>query len=124
MIGELYFGAPFGFLETGSDYHGLIARLDKLLPINLTIALLPQMYRPLYQFYITHEPSIARTVREMGANGKITRQQVFDRKLLIENGRTPTRRDMLAKLFDIHAEKGEKEDFQIGDIMQEGHVGL
>jgi cytochrome P450 len=44
--------------------------------------------------------------------------------LLESSEKTNLRRDLLAKLFDIHEAKGESHDFGIPDIGQEGYVGI
>lgn len=47
VIGELFYGRQFGFMETKSDYGGYIKSLDSLLPAVATACVLPSYVRPL-----------------------------------------------------------------------------
>lgn len=49
VIGELYFGRMFGFMETGQDYQSLIYSLDVLNPLITSLAVLAIYARPFIQ---------------------------------------------------------------------------
>lgn len=97
------------------------------MPILCTVALLPVMLRPFYLVYGLLRASIRRSLGTMTAISNVAKEKVHERQSLLESTGSatgPARRDILAKLFDLSMQKGEKEDFKIPDIQQEGHVGL
>ncbi|KAG4288531.1 hypothetical protein FPRO06_06183 [Fusarium proliferatum] len=48
VIGELFYGKQFGFMENSHDYQGYIETLDTLLPAVATSCVLPFYLRPLH----------------------------------------------------------------------------
>lgn len=46
VVGELFYGRQFGFMETRSDYEGYIKSLDTLLPAVAAASVLPSYVRP------------------------------------------------------------------------------
>ena len=71
--------------------------------------------------------SVRRSLGYMGAIAGLAKQKVHERQTSLERSGMEMaggRRDILAKLFELRAQRGEKGDFGIADIQQEGHVGL
>jgi cytochrome P450 len=126
-IGELYFGAPFGFLATGSDHGGWIHALDTLFPIFIAACVAPKSMRWLL-------PVIAvlngRLRAALGAFEKMigaAKACVAERQARMDRGEELGRVDLLAKLFDINAAHGKGNatgDFGLQEVEQEAFVGI
>lgn len=131
VVGELFFGSAFGFVATSSDYEGWIATLDQLLPVLVTLALLPNLMRPLYLISGLMYGSIREGIRNLNRIADVAKLRVAERQDQMakreseHDGETAQkRRDILSKLFELKDHKGEKEDFTIPDIQLESHVNL
>jgi cytochrome P450 len=125
VIGELYFGDAFGFLESGSDYGNYIATLDVLLPLLGVSAVLSPALRVPWMLFGLLRGEVRRGITCMQSIEELAKAQVDKRsRLLRSSEKTNLRRDLLAKLFDVHEAKGESHDFRVPDIEQEGYVGI
>lgn len=127
VLGDLIFGAPFGFLETSSDYGNWIEALDRMLPVLATMSVLPANYRVPYLMAGTLWKSMRQQLQDLGqltvtAKGLVQKRQ--DELEDAKNEKVKSRRDVLAKLFEVQATKGEKEDFTLPDIQMESYVNL
>lgn len=130
LIGQLYFGRAFGFLESGTDFGGYIRSLEVLMPVMTTVSVLPASFRAMYMLSALLSRTIRQGLKCFGNIEVEARKLVGERQRLIEDAEGQPglgelgRRDILAKLFDVHAQKGEKEAFSVESIVQEGYVGL
>ncbi|KAL2287484.1 hypothetical protein FJTKL_05916 [Diaporthe vaccinii] len=95
VIGELYLGEMFGFLQKNHDHGGVdpLVRPADALPVSM-------------RRRTCFSPYVARR---------------FDEGTQLE---TRKRTDMLQQLHDVHLEKGDKVDFHMGDVEQEAYVAL
>ena len=125
VIGELYFGSMFGFMQDRHDYGSFIASLDALVPVTALSGVSPPYIRPLIfpAALLSPKSTTRNAIRSLKHIMSAARSCVMQRQQDMKDGK-PLRRDMLDKLFSIHAEKGEKHDFQIRDIEQEAFVAL
>lgn len=124
MIGELYFGNAFGFLATGKDYGDWIGSLDLLLPFLCATAVAPSYIRPLILASSLVVPGSLKALKAIDNIGVSARRCVAERFDKTSKDEESRRTDILEQLYDIHEEKGEKVDFQLGDIQQEAYVAL
>lgn len=125
VIGELYFGRMFGFLENNHDHGSYIQSLDTLMPTLCTIAVAPSYVRPL----ILGSAVISAEVRKaLQAVDRIaTAARVCVAKRVSEQAATSAehpRCDLLQQLLDTSAEKGEKLDFGTSEVELEAYVAL
>ena len=90
-----------------------------------TVAVMPAMLRPFYLVSGLMYPSIRRALADLSEIGNVAKERVRQRQ---ENDnmleKASGRRDILDKLFELQNQKGEKEDFKIADVQQEGNVSL
>ncbi|KAJ9631144.1 hypothetical protein H2204_008366 [Knufia peltigerae] len=124
VIGELYFGNAFGFLATGKDYGDWIGSLDLLLPFLCATAVAPSYIRPLILASSLVVPGSLKALKAIDNIGVSARRCVAERFDKTSKDEESRRTDILEQLYDIHEEKGEKVDFQLGDIQQEAYVAL
>ena len=130
VIGELYFGSKFGFIEAGRDLQGFVDALEKRMPTSVTLANLPPLWRPLYVRWRALRTAYSQGDTQAWLNlSNVATDNVSERQRLLQaegnisyfrNGR----KDMLTKLFKIQVTKGDKEEFGFYDIVQEGNVGV
>lgn len=126
VIGELYFGRMFGFLETGGDHGSWIESLDLLMPFLCMTAVAPTYVRPLILTSALVVPGSLKALKAIDNIGVAARKCVAERfdKLNAGKDEGEHRTDISEQLYEIHREKGEKVDFKIGDIQQEAYVAL
>lgn len=129
VVGELYFGSKFGFLETGKDVGGWIQTTAMGMSVFLTIANLPMLLRMPYILFSMLWSSFRDAVHRMANLERVAQDKVEERRRNMEasdgaSSLQSRRKDILAKLFELHHTKGEKEDFSIADIELEGNVGV
>ncbi|PIA92186.1 Benzoate 4-monooxygenase [Cercospora beticola] len=129
IIGELFFGQAFGFLETGSDFGRWIGTLDRLMPVLIVVAMLPNAFRPFYLIFCIMFASTRASLKDFEgvattAKNYVGRREDMMKSEDIEASASNKRRDILTKLFELRAHRGEKEDFGIADIQQEGYVNI
>lgn len=126
VIGELYFGNMFGFLEKSHDHGGWIASLDLLMPFMCVSAVAPSLVRPLILASSVFIPAARRALKAFHDIGVATRNCVakrFDQEQT--TGSEASRRtDIMQQLYDIYVEKGSKAQFEIGDVEQEAYAAL
>lgn len=102
VIGDLFYGRSFGHIEGGDDVHGWLTSVEAFLEFITVHASLPPWLRPLHGMYqaITNKAfrgSIGTTVaiRDMSV------ERVNERHMIISQGKSVTRRDLLAKFLDL-----------------------
>lgn len=124
VIGELYLGEMFGFLQKNHDHGGWIHSLDLLMPFLCLCAVAPASARPLIlasSLFVPGSFKALKAVENIGISARSYVARRFDEGTQLE---TRKRTDMLQQLYDVHLEKGDKVDFHMGDIEQEAYVAL
>ncbi|KAF4958664.1 hypothetical protein FGADI_2212 [Fusarium gaditjirri] len=119
VIGELFYGKQFGFMETRHDYEGYIESLDTLLPAVATSCVLPSYIRPL-QVLGHLLPPLHKALKGYDDIVVAAKQAVTRRQGQVEKG-SVERSDLLDKLFDIAA---SKDGFTLADVATEAWVSL
>lgn len=70
-------------------------------------------------------PSVRKALPFLQSVSNSAKEHVGKRQDLLEAGKAgDTKKDLLAKLFELNRTKGEQEDFTIADIQQEAYVAL
>jgi hypothetical protein len=128
VIHDLFFGRPLGCLERGEDVGGVIKMLDPLVYTMTTIATLPRLYRMPYVVSAMMFPGIRKGLDEFNQMAPKANALVADREQSMQQGKEDLRgvqsgakskSDFLAKLLQVRAERGRKEDFDLVHIAQE-----
>lgn len=126
VIGELYFGRMFGFMETGSDHQDLIRSLDILNPVIAGMAVSATYARTAIVLSAIASSSVRNALKGIDHVTLVTKACVKERLVQIEanNGSEGLRHDMLQQFISIMHEKGDKVDFGILDVEAEIYSGL
>ena len=122
IVGTLFFGKPYGFLEEERDIDNMMAAADSVAPFEGMMGMAPPWMRPLMVWMLA-VPNIARGVRYFGEVKTKSRKIIIDRLKQIEN-QEETRPDMVGKLLGVVFEKGEKVDWTREDVEQECFVAM
>lgn len=125
VIGELYFGRMFGFMEQRTDYQSYIASLDTLLPVLAICAVGPSYIRPVISASSILSPAVRKALRAIDHIAAAAKNCVATRSYELSSGSGDNiRRDLLQQLFDISRGKGDKLDFGQGETTYEAYVGM
>jgi hypothetical protein len=124
VIGELYFGRMFGFMQDRHDFGSYIESLDQLLPPMVVSAVSPTYARPFILPAALLFPKTRKALASLKHIATAAKGCVAKRREEMASGNETIRNDILNKLFAIHIDKGQKYDFQIPDIEQEAYVAL
>ena len=123
MLGALFFGAVFGFMSERTDYNNYIASLDVMLP-TLTIGGTVPSYLTIFVLPLTLLWSSARgALAAIKHIDKSSKDAVEKRKKEVEACQD-AKRDMLRKLLELHAERGDTPSFTWGDVIIESTSSL
>lgn len=126
VIGELFFGRMFGFMQGSYDHESLIEALDTLLPVLTMSCVAAPLYRPFITISAAFSSSKRKAIGVMTRINKTALRMVQRRrKIEAQEGASGlTRRDILKQLLDIVKDKGEKTDFGFGDVAYAAHGAL
>lgn len=123
MIGELYFGKKFGFMEERADYGTYMESVWNLVSVVAWVSMLPSYAQKAVLAGGFVIPSVRRGMTIMMNMFKIAKQRVAERQNDLKEG-NPTRQDLLGKSLAIHHERGEKENFLLEDAEVESYTAL
>lgn len=104
-IGSVFFGKPFGFLETSSDYGGYIAAVHKAMPFLSVVSMAPSYARTILMAVAAAIPSLLRAVL---AVDDIRKTSVRETELAMARNDDSQRHDMLSRLLDVLEKSGDK----------------
>lgn len=128
VIGELYFGRMFGFMQNRHDHGNYIEALDTLMPVVCGSAVAASYARPFMMALSLLVPGLRKSIKALDHIDVAARSCVATR---FEGQYSATgkidsapRRDLLQQLLEIRETKGEKVDFTLGDVESEAYVGL
>ncbi|KAJ9647724.1 hypothetical protein H2199_001498 [Coniosporium tulheliwenetii] len=106
----------FGFMKDKHDYRGYIASLDILLPIMTAACVMPTYFRPVFLLGGAVVPGVWDGLKKLRDIEQAAESCVHERLRLLEEGKEFKRKDIVASLFEIQQEKGDKVDFGILDV--------
>ncbi|KIV93696.1 hypothetical protein, variant [Exophiala mesophila] len=124
VIGELYFGEAFGFLQNSHDHGSWIHSLDLLMPFLCMTAVAPSYIRPFILASSLVVPGSLKALKAIETIGTSARACVLQRFKTQGAYEKQPRADILEQLYSISVEKGDQVDFKLGDIQQEAYVAL
>lgn len=123
VIGELYFGEMFGFMERSCDHENYVHSLDTLMPLVVATAVSPKYFRPFILGSAIVSPTALRALKALDHIAAAARSCVAKR-VRSNEAATAVRRDLLEQLLEIARTKGEKVDFGVPEIEYEAYVAL
>ena len=124
VLGELFYGSKFGFMQQRTDVGNYIKSIRSLLPAFSIGGTVPS---DLTKLYLVSTILFSLSVR--GALGAVKQLEpvsettVKKRKQEIET-KTDDKHDILRKTLKINADRGEKIDLTISHIIVESHSSL
>ncbi|KAH8433938.1 cytochrome P450 [Aspergillus melleus] len=122
VIGELYFGKMFGFLESQSDHLGYLSSTDALIPVMTLSAVMPTYIRPFFMLSGLFFPRMRASLNALKNLTKAADAAVEDRLRQSEEvDNVSKRHDVLSKVLKIHREEGQRIDFDIDDVKLEAY---
>ncbi|KAI1630389.1 cytochrome P450 [Exophiala viscosa] len=124
VVGTLFFGKMFGFMETRSDYGAYITSLDSYLPVLATNFVLPDYLRSVRPFLANLGlKRIRDAILSIVAIRQAASDVVTTRTKELQEGKVG-RTDILQKLFNVQQGKGADGHFLLADIEQESYVAI
>jgi hypothetical protein len=123
VVGEIFFGDMFGFLENSEDHGAYIASLDALMPVLCIAAIAPGYLRPLIMSSAIIIPAAFQAVKAIDGIRRAAVEATSRRLKSIEMS-SARRNDMLQQLFDVVREKGEKVNFSTSEATLEAYVAM
>ena len=124
MLGELFYGKMFGFLRQHTDIGGYMKAIDSLLPAFTIGGTLPSYLTKLYFLStVILSPSVRGALGAVKHIAHASETAVENRKREMAE-RDDDRQDMLRKMLEINADRGEKIDFTHQHICVESHSSM
>ncbi len=124
VLGELFYGKVFGFLSERTDIGNYIKAIDSLLPAFTIGGTVPSYLTKLYLLStILLSPAVRGALGAVKHIESASEAAVKRRKQEIEEDKD-NKRDMLRKMLEINADRGEKIDFTYGHICVESHSSM
>ncbi|CAK7201538.1 hypothetical protein SEUCBS139899_004244 [Sporothrix eucalyptigena] len=126
VVGQLFFSRMFGFLEAGHDHRGYIRSLDLLLPILCAASVMPTYLRTVFLMGgALIQPRVLKALTSLKDIDNAAEQCIVDRHAQLEAGqKDESEKDILASLFSVMREKGDKVDFGRTEVKVEVYVAL
>ncbi|KAF2622216.1 cytochrome P450 [Macroventuria anomochaeta] len=121
-IGSVFFGKPFGFLETSSDYGGYIAAVHKAMPFLSVVSMAPAYARSILMVIAAVVPSLLRAVLAVDDIRKTAVRETEE--AMARKSDDSQRHDMLTRLLDITEKKGEKIEITHHEVTGEMWVAV
>ncbi|UPX16733.1 uncharacterized protein EKO05_0007120 [Ascochyta rabiei] len=121
IIGELFYGRAFGFIDEGKDQNNWIKSLDKMIPFVCLMGVAPPLLRPLIgigTMLTAAGKEIRNGVKNIGSSSSRLMEEAYASRHEVN------RTDMAQQIFDIYENNGKKLDFSWGDVEQESYGAL
>ncbi|KAL9640463.1 MAG: hypothetical protein Q9164_000282 [Protoblastenia rupestris] len=124
VLGELFYGKMFGFMSERKDIGNYMKAIDSLLPAFTIGGTVPSYLNKMYLFStILFSPSVRGALGAVKHIENASEAAVKRRKQEIEENKDD-KRDMLRKMLEINADRGEKIDFTYQHICVESHSSI
>jgi hypothetical protein len=125
VIGELFFGQMFGFMENREDHQSYIASLAILIPILATLGVAPSYIRPLILLSSAVSSQVRRGLVALKHIGEATRDCVDQHLADLSDGQKTVRRDMVQQLLDLtEREKRGTIEFGVEEVKMDCYSAL
>ena len=125
VLGELFYGKMFGFMKERKDLGNYMKAIDSLLPAFTIGGTVPSYLTKLYLLStIIFSPSVRGALGAVKHIEAASRAAVERRTEEIKSNTDDKKRDMLRKMLEINADKGEKINFTYEHIYVESHSSL
>ncbi|KAL8941387.1 MAG: hypothetical protein Q9216_002265 [Gyalolechia sp. 2 TL-2023] len=124
VLGELFYGKMFGFMYEHMDVGGYMKAIDSLLPAFTIGGTLPSYLTKLYFLStILISPSVRGALGAVKHIEHASEKAVENRKMEMAEEKDD-KHDILRKMLEINADRGEKINFTYQDICVESHSSI
>ncbi|KAL9608659.1 MAG: hypothetical protein Q9167_006526 [Letrouitia subvulpina] len=124
VLGELFYGKLFGFMNEHADIGNYMKAIDSLLPAFTIGGTVPSyLTKTFLIFTILFSPSVRGALGAVKHIENASETAVKRRKQEIEENKD-NKRDILRKMLEINADRGEKINFTYSHIYVESHSSL
>lgn len=124
VLGELFYGKMFGFMSERTDIGNYMKAIDTLLPAFAIGGTVPSYLTKMYLVStILFSPSVRGALGAIKHLKNVSEAAVKRRKQDIDENKDD-KRDMLRKMLEINADRGEKINFTYLHICVESHSSL
>ncbi|KAA8895566.1 cytochrome P450 [Sphaerosporella brunnea] len=117
IIGELFFGRMFGFIQERKDIGGYMAAIDAVAPHGMRVGVMSSWMRPFQMLLIPFSSQFLPGIRGFKALAAESKRYVEERV-----GMKTERRDMLGALLQIAEEHNP--EFDLRDVHMEAYVAI
>lgn len=124
VLGELFYGKMFGFMHENRDIGGYMKAIDSLLPAFTIGGTLPSYLTKLYFLStVIISPSVRGALGAVKQIEEASKTAVERRKQELA-AEKDNRHDIIRKMIEINADRGEKINFTYEDIYVESHSSM
>ena len=124
VLGELFYGKMFGFMSERTDIGNYMKAIDSLLPAFTIGGTVPSYLTKLYFLStVLFSPSVRGALGAVKHIENASEAAVRRRKQEIEENKDD-KRDLLRKMLEINADRGEKINFTYEHICVESHSSM
>ncbi|KAL8906484.1 MAG: hypothetical protein Q9207_002022 [Kuettlingeria erythrocarpa] len=124
VLGELFYGKMFGFMHEHRDIGGYMKAIDSLLPAFTIGGTLPSYLTKIYFLStVIISPSVRGALGAVKHIEEASKTAVERRKREIA-AEKDNKHDILRKMLEINADRGEKINFTYQDIYVESHSSI
>lgn len=125
VVGELFFGQQFGFMENSHDHESYVTSLDALLPGMMAVSLVPPAFRNLVLGSSIFNSTVRKGLKAVKHISAAARDCVAKRADADTKGEAQAdRTDLLHHLLSIVKNKGDAVDFGTGDVESEAYSAM
>lgn len=123
VLGSVFFGRPFGYLEKGGDIDAFIESVETATPLMHVMAVAPTYLRGLI---LIGAMCIPGTLKGLKAMDMMVNEAKRQTQLRVERSAedTKSRLDVCSQLLRIVHEKGSQVDFTSSEVTLESWTGL
>ncbi|KAL8864300.1 MAG: hypothetical protein Q9174_007402, partial [Haloplaca sp. 1 TL-2023] len=125
VIGELFYRKMFGFMHENKDIKGYMHAIDSMVSMFAIGGTLPSYLVRAYFFYTTMtSPLVRRALGDLGLIKTGTKMAIEERKKEPASQKSDNKHDILRKLLELNADRGEELNFTDQDIHLEAITAL
>ncbi|CAI6339321.1 unnamed protein product [Periconia digitata] len=123
IIGAVFFGNQFGFLENRHDHGNYIKSVHRAMPFLSVVTMTPTYLRFPIMACAVAVPELLKAVIAVDGIRKVAIKNTKEQMKAAEEA-TSKRHDVLSQMLTIVHEKGDKVNFTEANVMAEMHVGV
>ncbi|RAL10282.1 cytochrome P450 [Aspergillus homomorphus CBS 101889] len=120
VVGEFFFGRPFGLLQKGHDFLGYTTATDFLIPVMAVAGVMPSYVRSLFMLgglIFSRTRKAFKALEQLAHAADVAVEERMDNTKKIDG--LPWHPDLLSRVFEIYYREGEALDYKVIDVKME-----